>query len=153
MPLESGLPGSGVDCELREDETEPFGVSLLFFCVIHLVTCLWRRLIVPYQMYPWCLVRMLDPRLDKEEQESVASKFLRAPLCCLDVGFSDRLRSQSKTMDSLLEGGRLHPIIGILSHHKVVNSEIENNFARASSAAKCARGPSPYVSPILCMFS
>ena len=137
-----GLIGSDVDFadEELDDESEPFGATLFFFCVVHVVTCLWRRLITPYSMYPWCLVPLVDPRVGQDEKESVASNFLRAPLCCLDVGFSDRLRSQCTTMESILPGGKWNPLLGVLSHHKVINSELENNFARACSAAKCARG-------------
>ena len=134
-----GLIGSEIDCtaELPEDH-EPFAVGLLFFCFLHVVTCLWRRLVVPYQRFPWRLVRLIDPRLDDEEKHSTAVEFLRAPTCCLDFGFSDRLRSQANTIEKLL--GRWLPVIQSISINKVVNSEIENNFARAVSAARCARG-------------
>ena len=107
---------------------------------MHMVTCLWRRLIVPYIAYPWCLAPLTDPRLDQEEKLEIAVRFVGAQRCCLDSGFAARLRSQVAEPEDILEGGRMHPALQLLSHHKVLNSEIENNFARCASAAKNARG-------------
>lgn len=58
----------------------------------------------------------------------------------MDEGFSKRLRSQMREPRDLLKGGRLHSVVALLSHHKVVNAEVECNFARANSAAKTTRG-------------
>ena len=45
------------------------------------------------------------------------------------------------SMDDLLQpNGSMRPLLEVMSLHKPVNSEIENNFARAVSASKCSRG-------------
>lgn len=97
---------------------------------------------MPYMGYPWQLARLVDGRLESGEKLAVIRSFFQSHLCCLDSGFSERLKStaHSFTVDDFLPAGRLRPLVEVLSVHKPVNSEIENNFARACSAAKCARG-------------
>lgn len=112
----------------------------MVFCYLHVSTRLWRRLIVPYQCYPFCLAALADPRLAESEHIALARQFLLSKPCCRDNGFSARLRSQMNLVEDLMNGGRLCGCITLLSHHKVTNIEIENNFARALSASKCARG-------------
>lgn len=143
-----GYPGSGLDlanqCTARgaRREPEPFCVSLLFFCVLLVATSGWRRLHVQYRMWPWRLVCLIDPRVSQQSKDQVCSAFSRARPCCLDIGCSVRLRSQLREdMDvkKLLQE-EFRSVIDSLSVQKVTNSQIENNFARCVSAAKCARG-------------
>lgn len=89
--------------------------------------------------YPWKLVALVDTRLDDSERLAICEKFKKARHCCLDEGFSSRLL-QRVAPQQLLMGQQFHGVIVALSHQKVQNAEIEDNFARALSTSKCARG-------------
>lgn len=95
-------------------------------------------------MFPWRLTALVDSRLQDIERSKLAQAFLCAQPCCLDTGFTTRLKSLAGTgysMDDLLQpNGSMRPLLEVMSLHKPVNSEIENNFARAVSASKCSRG-------------
>lgn len=135
----SGLKGSGLDTTRpAQHEQEPLCMSLLLFCLLHVATCTWIRLISPYSSFPWKLAALVDPRTEPWEKEEIGKEFLLARPCCLDEGFGARLRSKCTEVRQLHEEFR--PVLIQLSHQKVINSEIENNFARAASTAKCARG-------------
>ena len=65
---------------------------------------------------------------------------MNAPECCLDEGCSIRLRSQVRDPSDLEPGGRFHSVMEMVSHSKVLNASIEDNFARHNSCARTARG-------------
>lgn len=104
------------------------------------MTNLWHRLFVPYSQWPWRLVALEDNRLDDDERGMISRSFFHANTCCLDKGFSQPLQGVLETHSCLLGQGKYSNIPKALSIQKVTNSEIENNFARALSASRCARG-------------
>ena len=133
--------GSGLDmgADIAE-QTNPLCISLVFFAVLHVVTKVWKRLVQPYASYPWCLASIIDPRLDEQERSAQCVAFKATKGCCLDPGFSARLQAKLTEPKLLLPGNTLSPALNLLSHQKVLNAEIEDNFARAASMAKCSRG-------------
>ena len=135
----SGLRGSGLNTkrDLPCDD-EPLCMSLLLFCILHVATCTWVRLISPYTAFPWKLVALIDERVESFEKDEITRSFLLARPCCLDEGFTARLRSQCTDGHELQE--EFYPVLVQMSHQKVTNSQIENSFARANSISKCARG-------------
>lgn len=58
----------------------------------------------------------------------------------MDTGFSVRLRSAVQSDDDLLPGGRFEGVIRLLSITKVLNIEIEDNFARAAAMRRAGAG-------------
>ena len=54
----------------------------------------WRRLVVEYENYPWCLAAAVDPSVPQNERETVAKAFYNAKECCLDSGFGRPLRAK-----------------------------------------------------------
>ena len=136
-----GLPGSGIDSSQRDDGgRSAFGVSIVFFCQMLVATALWRRLHVVYQQWPWRLAALQDNRLTSTEKTQICEDFCRASDCCLDRGFAKPLQSILGEPVDLLD--KFDAVTKSITVTKVVNSQIENNFARACSAAKCARGVS-----------
>lgn len=110
------------------------------FSVLHILTKIWLNLVHPYAAFPWKLASLVDTRLTEREVQQLGSSFRNAKSCCLDQGFTARLQGRVQSIDSMLPGGQLHGIISLLSHQKILNAEIEDNFARAASTARTARG-------------
>ena len=102
------------------------------------------RTVAKYMAFPWVLCRLCDPRCTSEDHAAVVSALMRANNCCLDFGFSARLKRflQEGGHDgtSLLMGGEHHGIIQILSAHKVMNIEVEDNFSRAARYRSTTQG-------------
>ena len=98
------------------------------------------RLVLPYLEYPWRLARLCNPALDREAKLNLVKQFRRAKEEKLDVGFSLRLRSAVNSVDDLLPGGRFEGVIRLLSITKVINVEIEDNFARAAAMRRAGAG-------------
>ena len=101
-------------------------------------TALWRRLAVFYQQWPWRLAALQDTRLTEGEKDKICQDFFTARDCCLDRGVSKPLQGIVQKPSDIRH--RFDAVTKSISVTKVVNSQIENNFARACSAAKCARG-------------
>lgn len=139
QPLSTGLPGSGLDISVVPDR-DPFCLVLLGWCSLFAATCLWRRLVVPYQQFPWRLAALADSRLQPHEHDTVARQFLQSHPCCLDQSFSMRFKSVLQSAEQLKQGGRYHGVIQVLSHNKVINAEVECNFARANAQKRSAAG-------------
>lgn len=135
-----GLPGSDIDLSVPEpdDFGYAFGTSIFFFCQMWVATALWRRLHVGYSQWPWRLAALQDPRLSNDEKALICKQFFNAKDCCLDRGVSQPLQRVLEEPSDLT--GRMAPVPESISITKIVNAQIENNFARACSASKCARG-------------
>ena len=123
------------------EQTEADCLYVTFFIQLQVSTRLWRRQHVGYSSYPWKLAQIANPLLPQQKALEMATDFLSAKECCLDEGFSLRLRRLANNPESLLQGGPLHPLLELLSAQKPLNAEIEDNFARHNSAARAARGP------------
>ena len=55
---------------------------------------IWRRLVVEYETFPWCLAPAVDPSEPMHEREKIVDTFYDAKECCLDPEFSRRLRAK-----------------------------------------------------------
>lgn len=124
-----GMPG----CD--EDQLQKAG-----FSVLHVLLETFIRLVLPYQEFPWRLVGLVDPRLSFEEKCTIAADFMAFPLESLDFGFSQRLRSALTSGEELMENGSFHELILLLSTGKIINVEIEDNFARAAAMRRAGAG-------------
>ena len=113
-------------------------MRIFFFSICLVMTHLWRRLHVTYCQWPWLLAACVDERLGETERNEVSSRFFNARKCCLDTGCSGPLQSALRSESSL--AAKFHDVPQVISIQKVVNSQIENNFARALSTSRCARG-------------
>ena len=133
----SGLPGSGLNVSNGEG-LDAVGVRIFFFSICLVMTHIWRRLHVSYCQWPWRLAACVDERLAQSERDAVSSSFFKARMCCLDKGCSAPLQAVLRSESSL--AGEFSDVPRVISVQKIVNSEIENNFARVLSASRCARG-------------
>ena len=141
VSLLDGLDGSGWSSVAAVDGADCEAPSLyaLLYSALQVATRLWRRQYVLYGMYPWTLVQQVDQRLSEDERHGLAASFMGARPCCLDEGCAARLRSQMRSPECLLPGGRLHEVCSALSLQKPYNAEIEDTFARHVCCAKTAR--------------
>ena len=112
------------------------------FSVLHVLLETFIRLVLPYQEFPWRLVGLVDPRLSSQDKQTIVADFMALPLESLDFGFSQRLRSALTSGEELMEGGSFHELILLLSSGKVINVEIEDNFARAAAMRRAGAGRS-----------
>ena len=61
-----------------------------------------RKLILPWQQYPWCLWPLALKDASQEDRRSCAKALLNSKPCCLDSGFSQRLKRIHRTEEELL---------------------------------------------------
>ena len=61
-----------------------------------------RKLILPWQQYPWCLWPLALKDASQEDRRSCAKALLSSKPCCLDSGFSQRLKRIHRTEEELL---------------------------------------------------
>jgi len=142
--VSQGLPGSGYDSRDPDHHYVFTTGSLhkLFFALVAVVGEVYCRLVGPYKRWPWPLVRLVDDRISASQKRAVAKKFFVAKECCLDSCFSKPLQQMTTQPEDLLEGGSLHNVVNVLSLMKVMNIEVEDNFARASRARQASAGQS-----------
>jgi hypothetical protein len=114
---------------------------MIFYCIIDQVGNVMRRLVQPYLGFPWCLAALCDPRLERLEHDAIRQRFLESEECpgCQDKGFTARLRKGFATPAILLKT-EFRNLMMHLSYQKVINVEVEDNFARAASMRAVARG-------------
>jgi hypothetical protein len=99
------------------------------------------RLVQPYTQWPWRLAQTLDPRLSQADRRQVADDFVASRGCCLDTAFSGKLRAKVHDPQELLIGP-LHQLLKLHFASKIINVEIETNFARASAQRQVMHGRS-----------
>ncbi len=144
VAVSRGLPGCGYDSR-DADHQDVFttdSLRKLFFAMVAVVGEIHCRVVGPYKKWPWPLVRLVDNRIAASQKQAIARKFFNAKECCLDSFFSQRLQQMAACPEDLLEGGSLHNVVNILSLMKVMNIEVEDNFARASQARQASAGQS-----------
>ena len=107
-------------------------IEKAFWCCVIGVGHLLHRLVEPYQRLPWALARLVDKRCRDADKAAIAAWFMGLHDCCLDEGFSAKVRRMATggSVD-LLPGGRLHLQLKSSFHSKNTNMTVENNFARA----------------------
>ena len=74
-------------------DPEPF-LALWFGSLVQLRSGwqLARKLVLPWQQYPWRLWPLALKDVDEAKRKECARDLLRSPTCCLDSSFSRRLR-------------------------------------------------------------
>ena len=124
-------------------------IEKAFWCCVIGVGHLLHRLVEPYQRLPWALARLVDKRCRDADKAAIAAWFMGLHDCCLDEGFSAKVRRMATggSVD-LLPGGRLHLQLKSSFHSKNTNMTVENNFARAQTAQCVARGNSGQASSL-----
>ena len=91
---------------------------------------LFRKLIHPFLGYPWKLCPLGGA--DERQRKSCAEELLRAKDCCLDAGFSRKLRLCFPSLESLLaDDSRLY-FKSIFSRVVATSTFIERRFAHYS---------------------
>lgn len=51
----------------------------------------WRRLVLPFFVWPFLLVGLFNPELSQEKKPEILDKFLDTRWCCLDLGVGKKL--------------------------------------------------------------
>ena len=70
--------------------------------VLRLLVQVWYRLVHYYMMWPWPVAKMVDRRVDAEDQALLAEELLHANDCCLDEGLGAVLQSAMDSAESLV---------------------------------------------------
>ena len=74
-------------------------MQLAHFSLVSVMTHCWHRLVLPFEMWPMRLGALADDSDDMATQRAtVAAEFERAPTCCMDRFFSQRLQSLMKAI-------------------------------------------------------
>ena len=70
-----------------------------------LVACskFWRSVVDPFRRYPWLLVELVSEEVSESQKKRRAKHFMQVSECCLDRGFSLRLRSMIRCWKDLLQ--------------------------------------------------
>ncbi len=124
-----GLPGSPPD---------DFIAKLFWACVIT-TGHIWKRLIRPYRMPPFCLARLVDVNTPPVAKQQLADWVMNLHPCCLCDEFLKPLRTIATSSADLLSGEG-HKCLVAAFQTKNVNIEVENNFARANAMQSANNG-------------
>ena len=115
----------------------------LFLCLLDATASMWRRQVLIYTMFPWKLLAILDPDISEEEAVALVKEFLGLWECCCDDGVTLvwlRQFGKQTALHLLQAGSSFRAALLLLALSKVTNIEIEDNFARASTARSANRG-------------
>jgi hypothetical protein len=96
-----------------------------------------RKLVFPWLQFPWRLYPLVREEATPEERIQCAQDLLEAPECCVDTGFSARLRALAPDHGSLLDP-RLQQFLQHVFLRLVPSSTfIERKFANFASWTPC----------------
>lgn len=73
---------------------------------------MWRRLVLPFEQWPWKLALVFDTRLSLVERETIAEDWFNTPRCCLDPGLSRKVKSRLRSWRELFD----QPVQQFLKH-------------------------------------
>eukprot|EP00435_Cladocopium_sp_Y103_P068784 s554_g32.t1 len=105
---------------------------------------LWRKLMAPWDKYPWKLVEL--PLMDEEHQKDFASAFFSQPSCCLDA-FSAKLKNIVGSEAGLLRTETLLFLKEVFDRVVPTSTFIERAFARLNRWCD-RKGPKPQLSTL-----
>ena len=88
-----------------------------------------RKLILPWQQYPWRLWPLALPDAGQEVRRECARSLLHSRPCCLDSGFSQRLRSLHMSEQELTSPEICHFLKAIFVRVVPTSTFIERRFA------------------------
>lgn len=100
--------------------------------MITLLGQLARKLVFPFQQWPWKLWPLADTSASPEEKEECANQLWDSPCCCLDSSFSQRLQARALEKDDLLEPDTLTFLATVFDHAVMSSTYIERKFANFS---------------------
>ena len=93
-------------------------------------TDFWRRLVHFFSAWPWKAARIFDPRLSFEERKAAALELLGTADCCLDSGFSLKMKRMFNIWEALMSTKA--QAFGLQMFNSVVLTTVqaEETFAR-----------------------
>ena len=62
--------------------------------ILVLLASSFRRLVVSWTCYPWCLAAICDPRCSAQDRRRAGKLFLQMNSCCLDFACAGRLHTR-----------------------------------------------------------
>ena len=133
--LECLVGQPGVDM-LQEQET-------FFQFLVDMASSVWKKLVAPHYCYPWSLAAILDPDCPHDFKVNLLRHFFSQSDCCLDDGASIPLKqrfSGRPVEERLAPSSDFMRAVVTMFTSKITNVEIENNFARSTSARAYLRG-------------
>ena len=105
--------------------------------VLRLLVQVWYRLVHHYMMWPWLVAKMVDGRVDAEDQALLAEELFHANDCCLDEGFGAVLQSAMDSAESLVNQPLLRDFLSqLMNSTKSQTILVEQRFklTRVASA-------------------
>ena len=63
------------------------------FCILSISGHLWHRCVQPFQRFPHKLAVLCDPNERDDDKQALVHVFVNAHPCCLDAGYSQRLKA------------------------------------------------------------
>lgn len=106
-----------------------------------ITSSLWFRLIRVWELWPWRLIYLFWPGYSADERHQVNQEFKKARLCCVDMGFTGRLKQISGADENLSANQEVHDLVmetfKCTPCHNVAN---EDRFARANMANTASHG-------------
>ena len=111
-------------------------------CIVTLLGQLWRKLLAPWQKYPWKLVDLMRDHL----REDRARLFFSERTCVFDC-FSFKLRCLLESEERLLEPASLEFLQAVFDRVVPTSTFIERAFARLNRWCE-KKGPKPQLSTL-----
>ena len=102
---------------------------------------LWRKLVAPWQSYPWRLWPLAFSE-DMEERRAAAEDLHAQPKCCLDACFSQKLCSLAPSTDFLMEDATQSFVRACFTRAVATSTFVERRFATYGAWVAC-RGSAP----------
>ena len=106
----------------------------------------WRKLVYPFQQYPWALAPLVDPGATTEEKNACVQTLFSCKDCQLDA-FARQLRDTVPAHE-VLEPDTLKFLEAVLQRVVPTSTFIERVFARLSQWANVRKGQKPKLSSI-----
>ena len=111
--------------------------------ILHTMGQLFSRFILRLHGWPYRLAGLLDDKATMAEKRQLATEFFHARTCCLDQGFSLRLRKLLIHPEQLLQPWLLRFLRAVFHRGLASTTYLENSFAHARQfLAKSWRAPS-----------
>ena len=116
--------------------------TFCFQMLLDMTASVWRRQVRKHQQFPWLLAALLDPDVPQRQREDLLSSFFALSPCCLEPGTALPLKQKFAPvgLSCLDRGSTFQQTLLCMFSSKSTNVELENNFARSSSARAYVRG-------------
>ena len=90
------MSGSSVDFIVTDSVVAGLSLDNLRvaqFSILSAASHVWHRCLQPFQQFPHRLVMLCDPHEEVEAKRGLVEEWFECRSCCLDRGYSQRLRS------------------------------------------------------------